>query len=433
MGIAAFVAASCLAWGLPAFAQASSPPSEVQTEPAEVIPGGARLKGELNPDGLPTSYYFEYIADDAVECVEVEDCWPQTAQMGPINGDSLQQVPPAEVTGLRIGETYRYRLVASNADGTAQSNVATFTAGFSPVIRSLEPNHGPTSGGTTLTIHGEPLENARSVHFGTVEGKILHEECGGVCDIAPYTTLVVESPPHAAGTVDVTVETAQGVSVASPGDKFTYGPSSGPSIESESVSNLTPTDATLEAQIDTEGLSTLYQFQLSSICGGRGACLVMIEYPLPSGLLLGSFIDQSVSLDLNSAGVTLRPGDTYSYSVSATSTAGTTEGSAESFTTPEEGAGPLGAMTSAPSGTGESAGSSTNSGDQPGVSVSSSSSTPGVKSVGKTVTKLESLTNAQKLSKALNACEKKVKSKRAACEKQAHRKYGTAASKAKKR
>ena len=89
-------------------------------------------------------------------------------------------------------------------------------------------------------------------------------------------------------------------------------------IDSVSVSHLTSTDATLEAQIDTEGLSTSYQFLLSAICGGKGACLVVVNYPLPSGLLLGSFVDQSVSLDLNTAGVTLQPGGTYTYSVSAT-------------------------------------------------------------------------------------------------------------------
>ena len=72
----------------------------------------------------------------------------------------------------------------------------------------------------------------------------------------------------------------------------------------------------------------------------------MVNYPLPSGLLLGSFIDQSVSLDLNSAGVTLQPGGTYFYSVSATSTAGTTESPVQRLTTPEDGVEPLSATTS---------------------------------------------------------------------------------------
>ena len=148
----------------------------------------------------------------------------------------------------------------------------------------------------------------------------------------------------------------------------------------------------------------------------------MINYPLPSGLLLGSFTDQSVSLDLNSAGVTLQPGGTYSYSVSATSTAGTTESSVQTLTTPEDGVEPL---------------STTTSPQAAGSGGSSSSSTPGVQSPGtgpgETI-KLKSLTNAQKLAMALKACEKKPKDKRAVCEKQAqaHTKYGTAASKAKK-
>jgi hypothetical protein len=309
---------------------------------------------------------------------------------------------------------------------------------FSPVITSLEPNHGPTSGGTTVTIHGEPLENARSVHFGAVEGKILHEECGGVCEIMPYTTLVVESPPHAAGTVDVTVETAKGVSITSPGDKFTYGPPGGPSVQSESVSNITPTDATLEAQIDTEGLPTLYQFRLSSICGGRGACLVVVDYPLPSGLLLGSFTDQSVSLDLNSAGVTLEPEGTYSYSVSATSSAGTTESSVQTLTTPQEGVEPLSTAPSTPSGSDQPTGS--NGSGQPsgsGGSSSSSSSSP-LPSIGvlgthaAKTTELKPPTKTQKLANALKACEKKPASKRAACEKQARKQYGAVAKKSKR-
>jgi hypothetical protein len=98
-----------------------------------------------------------------------------------------------------------------------------------------------------------------------------------------------------------------------------------PVVESVSISHLTPTDATLEAQIDTEDLSTSYEFQLwSSPCSHKGAgCELMIDLPLPTGLLLGSFAPQRVSLDLNSAGVTLGGGE-YGFSVVATNKAGST-------------------------------------------------------------------------------------------------------------
>jgi hypothetical protein len=98
-----------------------------------------------------------------------------------------------------------------------------------------------------------------------------------------------------------------------------------PVIESVSISHLTPVDATLEAQIDTEGLSASYEFQLwSSPCSHKGVgCELIMNVPLPTGLLLGSFEPQSVSLDLNSAGVTLGGGE-YGFSVVASSKAGRT-------------------------------------------------------------------------------------------------------------
>ncbi len=104
----------------------------------------------------------------------------------------------------------------------------------------------------------------------------------------------------------------------------TQGP---PSIESESVSNITPTDATLEAQINSEGLETTYAFKMwASPCSHRGSgCELIMDVPLPTGKLLGSFVGQSVSLDLNSAGVTLTPGGEYGYSVTATNAAGSVE------------------------------------------------------------------------------------------------------------
>jgi hypothetical protein len=113
-------------------------------------------------------------------------------------------------------------------------------------------------------------------------------------------------------------------------------PSDAPSIEGESLSNLTPTDATLEAQINTEGLETTYQFKMwASPCSHRGSgCESIMNVPLPSGSLLGSFVDQSVSLDLSSAGVTLTPGGEYGYSVTATNAAGSVEGPWHQFEPP---------------------------------------------------------------------------------------------------
>jgi hypothetical protein len=122
------VVMGCLALALPAFAQASSSQPEVQTEPAQPIPGGAKLKGNVNPGGLPTTYYFIYARDTCDE-----GCTPsKTTTSGPLTGDTTQEVPAVEVTGLSgSGGSERYWdiLVATNADGTVYGGLVNFTPG----------------------------------------------------------------------------------------------------------------------------------------------------------------------------------------------------------------------------------------------------------------------------------------------------------------
>ena len=164
----------------------------------------------------------------------------------------------------------------------------------------------------------------------------------------------------------------EGPIVEGPDRTFTTPPEgNAPAIESVSISNLTPTDATLEAKINTEGLATTYEFLMWWTPCAPCEDIAIFKIALPSGLLLGSFEDQSVSLDLNSAGVTLQHGAGYGYSVIATSKGGSTEAQWQTFETPpgvldppgptvspgpvsEEPAVPLGGAQPTPSGTSSS-------------------------------------------------------------------------------
>jgi hypothetical protein len=204
-----------------------------------------------------------------------------------------------------------------------------------------------------------------------------------------------------------------------------------PAIDSESVSGVTVHDATLEAQINTEGLETSYEFYLQE----APLCFKAIppcERPqhepiaLPAGKLLGSFVGQSVSVELNSAGVSLSPGEHYEYWVTATSAAGTTSGHAQEFSAPEEKAQPL--NTTTPSRT-----NGNNQGTSSALTESGGSPAPGVTPLGPQIVCLcncargchgkkvspKHLTQTQKLSKALKACAKKPKKQRPSCKRQA--------------
>lgn len=109
-----------------------------------------------------------------------------------------------------------------------------------------------------------------------------------------------------------------------------------PSILGESAVGVTEHDATLGAQINPNGLETSYQFRLESGCPVSGlSCLAITVYPLSAGSIPASSESQNVSLDLNTASVTLQAGEEYRYSVTATNTAGpAAEGPPQIFTTP---------------------------------------------------------------------------------------------------
>ncbi len=442
---------------LPAAALAASPPSEVQTEPAEVIPGGAKLKGELNPGGLPTTYYFVYARDTCDE-----GCTPsRTATGGPLTGDTQQEVPAVEVTGLSGSggsERYWYYLVASNADGTVFGGLVNFTPGALPPTIESESVSNVTEHDATLEAEIRPESGAELTYFveygattsygasaPTPPATISWVSCGLECEPEETPRYVsVNLTGLEAGTTYHYRFIATNRRGEAKGEDatFTTPPArtapTAPVIESVSLSQLTSTDATLEARIDTEGLSTIYQFELRINLCPYSECIGYKGIPLPSGLLLGSFADQAVSLDLNSVGVSLAPG-VYEYALSATSTGGHIESPwqtlipavlnppAPSVST-QSGTGPPVAS----GGSGQPAGSA--GADQPAASgPSSSSSTPGVvcqpttwppgcqnKALPKPP---KPLTSAQKLAKALNLCERKPKNQRPSCKRQAEKKY----------
>jgi hypothetical protein len=85
-----------------------------------------------------------------------------------------------------------------------------------PSVTSIEPDEGPTAGGTRVTIHGANLEDAEAVYFG---GSYAPVESAGAASI------VTTSPEHEPGQIDVTVEGPWGRrSPTSPDDIFTYPP-----------------------------------------------------------------------------------------------------------------------------------------------------------------------------------------------------------------
>ena len=311
-------------------------PGEVQTEPAEQTATGFKLKGKLNPEGSPTTYYFIYKKSGEVECEDLEGCGPETMHGGPLTGGSEQEVPPLEVTGLTPGVTYVYWLIARNADGTVRSNELTFTVDAQP------------------------------------------------------------------------------------------------SIESESVANVTEHEATLEGQINPRGawsFETTYVFEYGTTTE-YGA-----STPTPPGVIHNGYCGQvceiTTPVPVSETLIGLQPGTTYHYRIVATNEWGTNHGKDATFTTLSSRAHPLGSEEKPSSGGQQTTGGGPSAGTCPG-----NVATPpecAVKDLYEPKPKPKPLTRAQKLTKALEQCKKEPKRKRAKCDKQAESKYGATAKKHKKK
>jgi hypothetical protein len=211
--------------------------------------------------------------------------------------------------------------------------------------------------------------------------------------------------------------------------RFTMPPAvASPSIESESATNVTERDATLEAMINPGDQPVRYQFQVAInsaeflpevVCPTAPAPVLCLTSPVTAGALPIGFIEagageQTVSLDLASAGVTLQPGATYHYRVLVVRSVRTEDtiqwegptlyGSDQTFTTSTPQVTPGGAQ-------------------KPGQVTATPVVDPTTTTTALEKTSGKVVTNSQKLAKALKACSRKPKKQRASCRAQAEKRY----------
>ena len=92
---------------------------------------------------------------------------------------------------------------------------AVATSAAAPVVSSISPTSGPTSGGTTVTIKGNNFSGNATVYFGSKNPATV---------LTVSTKSITAISPAGSGTVDVTVNTSGGTSTTSSADKFTYVP-----------------------------------------------------------------------------------------------------------------------------------------------------------------------------------------------------------------
>jgi hypothetical protein len=170
--------------------------------------GGVLTAGALAPSGATATYQ-----------------WVESSSIGgpytPITGgDSLNLI-------LGAGDASKYIEFEATGTGSYTGTVTSAAVGpvtplvaASPVVTSISPSSGPTTGGTTVTIYGSGFSNgagASNVNY-VMFGGIQATSNTFISD----TEITATSPAQVVGTVNIVVTTPVGASASSTNNQFTY-------------------------------------------------------------------------------------------------------------------------------------------------------------------------------------------------------------------
>jgi IPT/TIG domain len=111
-----------------------------------------------------------------------------------------------------VWSMYHTALIGGLKDNSGKG--ATWVFVNSPVITGVNPNTGPVTGGTTVTITGTNFGGVTAVTFGSTSAMSFTVNSEG--------SITAVSPAEAPGTVNVTVTTPAGTSAISPADRFEF-------------------------------------------------------------------------------------------------------------------------------------------------------------------------------------------------------------------
>ena len=298
-------------------------------EATEVRHGAATLHGEFNPDGLETTYQFEYGTEGA--CSEHACTSEPSPPEGPFSGGI--ELKSLALNHLQPEATYSFRIVATNKYGTTYGKSKTFLV--PPAVKgvSTEPATGVNTTEATLQGRLDPDELSTEYHFeygaNTEYGKntetVAAGSTPGETSVIPATItgLLPNHEYHYRLVATDSVGTTFGQ------DEALTTRTSPPTLANFSVSEIHADSALLSVEVNPGGGETTYHFEYGTeSCPGKPTNLCS-SFPVPDGSAGSSVAFQSVSAHLFG----LSAETEYHWRIVATNTAETIAGPDHTFTT----------------------------------------------------------------------------------------------------
>ena len=279
----------------------------------------ATLNAPINPENENTKYTFEYSTTASGTPLVLGGTIVKEPGAAELEGYP-EQTGTVALSGLEAGKTYYYRVVAKNAQDTAETKLAegevqSFTTVPTPATEAVT---APTA--TTATFNGHltplnptvPTQYHFSYNLSTGGGACTGEHETGAVEAgtsatpgteAKATTSVGGLQPHHEYTVCLVTSNASGSQEGSPVHFMTAPVPL--EITGESVSGVTPSEATLEAKVNPNNRKTTYTFEYATNPALTGATVL-------TGAALEGFGPQTASVP---TGAVLTVGETYYYRV----------------------------------------------------------------------------------------------------------------------
>ncbi|WP_185154448.1 M4 family metallopeptidase [Fulvivirga sp. M361] len=131
----------------------------------DVTDTSALLYGQVNPNSLPTSFYFEYGPTPEMGLVSSSYPLPDTTEFLNVS---------VAVAGLQPRQHYYYKLIATNDLASSTTDSLRFITSMKPVIHSFSPVAATV--GTEVTITGRHFNRTTGmnwVNFGATRAEVI--------------------------------------------------------------------------------------------------------------------------------------------------------------------------------------------------------------------------------------------------------------------
>ncbi len=305
-------------WGSVLSFTPGAAPTATTLSATSVGAAGGTLNGNVTPNGLATTAWFEWGTDPSMTNTS-------STPTQSVGSGTTSQSTSAPLSGLSTGTTYHYRVAASNGSGTKWGSVLSFTPGAAPTATTLSATSVGAAGGTlngNVTPNG--LATTAWFEWGT-DPSMTNTSSTPTQSVGSGTTSQSTSAPLSGLSTGTTYHYRVAASNGSGtkwGSVLSFTPGAAPTATTLSATSVGAAGGTLNGNVTPNGLATTAWFEW-------GTDPSMTTYSSTPTQSVGSgTTSQSTSAPLSG----LSTGTTYHYRVAASNGSGTKWGSVLSFT-----------------------------------------------------------------------------------------------------